>query len=170
MHAAFLIGHKWDSGVLLDSDKEGKLARDKIKKLFLKEKAEEDNTKFRIFMLGQDAGIKKTDAAIEDIFPEQFYLECVNAAYRISMKEEDLPLDGSTLITKRVEKILQDKHARKELDKGLIMKEMFKHFDEWKDASDLPSGTAGRAEKLFKKINKSFSMADPKSEESSNGL
>jgi hypothetical protein len=104
MYAAFAVGQGWDSGVLLDSDAEGDAAKKKIQELALKDLAEEQKARFRVLMLGKAAGIKKkTDAAIEDLFDDQFYLDCVNAAFGIAIKPEDLPADGSDMITKRVE-------------------------------------------------------------------
>lgn len=154
MYAGFMVGQKWDAGVLLDSDEAGEAARKKITSLYLNELA--DDTRFRVFMLKKTAGIKKDEAAIEDLFPEDFYIDCVNKAYGIAISDSDLPVDGSTLITKRVEKVLQGRHGRKELDKRLVMGEMLSRFDEWKDADDLPPGTAEQAEKLFEKINEAF--------------
>jgi 5S rRNA maturation endonuclease (ribonuclease M5) len=154
MYAGFLVGHKWDAAVLLDSDEEGERARKKISELYLKEAAQD--SKFRVLMLGKAAGITKTDAAIEDLFPDEFYLECVNAAYGTSINMADLPVDGSTMITKRAEQVLRTRFGRESLDKGLMMNQLLKHFDRWHEAAKLPAGTADRAEKLFKSINAAF--------------
>ena len=154
MYAGFLVGHEWDAAVLLDSDEEGEKARKKITQLYLKDAAQQ--SKFRVLMLGKAAGITKTDAAIEDLFPDDFYLECVNTAYGTSIKIADLPVDGSTMITKRVEQVLKTRFGRDKLDKGIMMNELLKHFDGWHDASKLPAGTADRAETLFKSINAAF--------------
>lgn len=156
MYAAFAIGQKWDAGVLLDSDDGGNAAKKKIQELYLSKIAEEDQKRFRVLMLGDAAGIKKNDAAIEDIFPDEFYVECVNAAFGLAMRVEDLPQDGSDMITKRVEKFLQKNHGHKELDKRRVFKEMLKQFDQWNDISDLPNGTAERAEKLFSAMSRAF--------------
>jgi predicted ATP-dependent endonuclease of OLD family len=153
MYAALMVGNKWDAGVLLDTDKAGEDARKKIKELYLDKLA--DGQKFRVLMLGKEAGIAKTDAAIEDLFPDAFYVDCVNEAYGTAIKEDDLPKDGSTQIAKRVEIILIDKHARK-LDKERVMGILLKRFDAWKAIKDLPEGTAERAEKLFAAINRAF--------------
>ena len=155
MYAGFLVGHQWDAAVLLDSDEAGEHARKKISDLYLKEVAQ--NSRFRVIMLGKAAGIGKTDAAIEDLFPDEFYLECVNTAYSVAIQLADLPEDGSSMITKRVEQVLRARFGRSKLDKGLLMNELLKRFDGWKDVSQLPHGTADRAEKLFKSINAAFS-------------
>ena len=156
MYAAFAVGQGWDSGVLLDTDPEGHTAKKKIDDLVLKDLAAEKKSKFRVLMLGSAAGIKKTDAAIEDLFDDQFYIDCVNAAFGISIKESDLPVDGSDMITKRVEAILLQRYGHKEIDKRSVMSEILRRFDAWEKVSDLPKGTADKAEKLFKAINSAF--------------
>lgn len=102
------------------------------------------------------AGSKKTDFAIEDLFPDKFYVDAVNAAFGLAIKMEDLPEDGSDMITKRVEQVLKSKYSHKELDKRRVMGEMLKQFDTWNSAADLPKGAAATAEKLFRSINATF--------------
>jgi hypothetical protein len=155
MYAGFLVGHKFDSAVLLDSDKAGHEAKAKIQELYLKEQAG-DAAKFRVLMLKEAAGINKNEPAIEDIFPDEFYLDCVNAAYRYTIKLEDLPKDGSDQITQRVEAVLQSRYALADLDKRRVMSEMLRRFDQWKKIEDLPGDTATHAEKLIGKINQAF--------------
>jgi hypothetical protein len=156
MYAAFAVGQGWDSGVLLDSDGEGEAARKKIQELTLKDLAKEQKARFRVLMLGKAAGIKKTDASIEDLFDDQFYLDCVNAAFGIAIRLQDLPVDGSDMITKRVEAVIIGRYGRSELDRRTVMAEILRRFDKWEKISDLPDGTAGRAERLFHAINGSF--------------
>jgi energy-coupling factor transporter ATP-binding protein EcfA2 len=156
MYAAFAAGHGWDAGVLLDTDPEGHAAKKKIDELVLKELAKEQRARFRVFMLGNAAQIKKTDAAIEDIFDDQFYIECVNAAFSIAIKPEDLPVDGSDMITKRVGAVLIQRFGHKELDKRRVLSEIVRRFDGWGSVADLPEGTMARAEKLFGAINRAF--------------
>lgn len=156
MYAAFAVGQGWDSGVLLDTDAEGNAAKKKIDDLLLKELAAEQKARFRVLMLGKAAGLTKTDAAIEDLFDDQFYLDCVNETFGIAIKLDELPVDGSTLITKRIEAVLVQRYGHKEFDKRRVVAEILRRFDDWKTASDLPRGTATRAEKLFKTINSAF--------------
>ena len=156
MYAAFAIGQKWQSGVLLDTDAEGKKARDKIQELYLSELAEADSKNFRVFMLEDAAKIGKTDAAIEDLFPDAYYVELVNRAYGLSIQMSDLPSDGSDMITKRVQIVLQKKYGHSALDKQHVMGEMLRTFDGWTSLDDIPAETVARAERLFKKINTAF--------------
>ncbi len=154
MYAAFLVGNKFDAGVLLDSDKEGTDAKRKITESYLGQLAE--GQKFRVLMLKEAAGIVKNEPAIEDIFPDDFYLDCVNEAYHVGVKLEDLPVDGNDQITKRAEAVLQRRYGLKELDKRRVMGEVLKRFDNWKTLSDLPGESAKRAEALIGKINAAF--------------
>ena len=159
MYAGFIVGMGWCGGVLLDSDDEGNKAASKINDLYLKPAAEAQGTNFRVLQINQAAGLKgKNEAAIEDLFPDDFFLECVNAAYKVNIKPEHLPVDGSSMITKRVEAVLLRDHQRK-LDKKLLLGELLKRFDTWDTVKDLPAGTAKNAEKLFGAINKVFSDA-----------
>jgi hypothetical protein len=156
MYAGMVIGNKWDGGVLLDSDQAGLDAAKKISGLYLKEAAAQQDKRFRVLNIAQAADLKgKNEAAIEDLFPDEFYLECVRAAYRVDIKAGDLPVDGSSMITKRVESVLLSAHNRR-LEKRLILTEMLKRFDTWNSADDLPQGTANSAEKLFAAINRAF--------------
>ena len=157
MYVAFAIGQRWDAGVLLDTDDAGHQAHEKIKDMNLKTYADETGHDFRVLMLGEAAGVKKTDVAIEDLFPDDWFLGCVNRAYGLALKLEDLPEDGSTLIAKRVEIALKQRHGR-ELKKKDVLTEMLKDFDSWTKISDLPKGTAVNAERLFKKINAAFGV------------
>jgi predicted ATP-dependent endonuclease of OLD family len=156
MYAGFAIGQGWDAGVLLDSDEAGNKAKIKIDELYVSKLAEEKQKRFRTIMLGKAAGTRKTDFAIEDLFPDEFYVDCINATYGLAIKIEDLPEDGSDMVTKRVEEILKTKYGHKELDKRRVMGEMWRQFDTWSKASDLPKDTAARVEKVFKVINTAF--------------
>lgn len=157
MYAAFAIGQRWDAGVLLDTDEAGNRAYEKIKDMNLKAYAEETGHEFRVLMLGEAAGVKKTDVAIEDLFPDEWFLECVNRAYGLALELEDLPKDGSTLIAKRVEIALKQRQGR-ELNKKDVLTQMLKDFDSWSKINDLPKGTAANAERLFKKLNSAFGV------------
>jgi hypothetical protein len=156
MYAAFAIGQKWDAGVLLDTDEEGNKAKEKIKTQYLDKMAEDQQNRFRVFMLGKAAGIKKTNAGIEDIFPDEFYLECANAAFGVAINIEDLPKDGSDMITKRVEQVLKTRHDHEALDKDRVFAQMLRRFDQWGKVDDLPGDTAAHATELFAAINRTF--------------
>jgi hypothetical protein len=156
MFAGFLIGQGWQGAVLLDTDEAGEEAAKKIRELYLKEIANQNEHSFKILSLSHAAGIGKTNAAIEDMFPDETYISWVNDAYRLRIGVNDLPVDGSTMITKRIKTVLQSQHGGLKLDKRLVMSQMLKSFDLWRSVEDLPPGTADHAEKLFNAINTAF--------------
>lgn len=158
MYAAFAIGQGWDSGVLLDSDPAGNEAKKKIESLYLKDLAKEQQQKFRVFQIGAAAKIKKTDAAIEELFTDKYYLEMVNTAYGVKIDMAELPKDGSDMITKRIEPVMKKKYDY-DFDKSRVVAEMLRRFDGWREAKDLPPGTADMAEQLFKTINTAFGVS-----------
>lgn len=158
MYAAFAIGQGWDSGVLLDSDPAGNEAKKKIEGLYLRDLAKDAQQRFRVFQIGAAAKIKKTDAAIEELFTDEYYLEMVNAAYGVKIDMAELPNDGSDMITKRLEPVMKAKYGY-EFDKGRVVAEMLRRFDKWREVKDLPAETAERAAQLFKTINTAFGVS-----------
>jgi hypothetical protein len=156
MYAGFAIGQDWDAGVLLDNDDAGHKAKAKIDELYVSKLAEEKKRRFRTIMLGKASGSKKIDFAIEDVFPDEFYVDCVNSTYGLAIKMEDLPENGSDMITKRIEHVLKTRYGHSELDKRRVMGEMWKQFDTWSNVDDIPKDAMARAEKVFRAINSAF--------------
>lgn len=156
MYAALAVGHAWDAGVLLDSDGEGRAAAKKIQEMVLRDVAADQKARFRVLLLGDAAGIDKQEASIEDVFGDDFYIDCVNAAFKLAIVEADLPDAGSSMITKRVEQVVKTRYGHAELDRRKVMREVLRRFDHWKTIQDLPEGSLARAERLFSKLNAAF--------------
>ncbi|MGH7180699.1 MAG: hypothetical protein ACREJN_01835, partial [Nitrospiraceae bacterium] len=81
---------------------------------------------------------------------------CVNSAMGFSIKMEDLPRDGSDMITKRIESTVKTRYGPQAFDKRRVFAELLKRFDTWNKVTDLPEGTQEKATKLFKTINNSL--------------
>lgn len=104
---------------------------------------------------------------VEDIFPVDWFLDCVNDAYNTNLTEAALPTDGSNHVVKRVEVVLKDRgRIAKDasIDKAAVLTEMQKRFETIHKAKDFPKGTAALAKKLVTKINSSFAVSGRKSE------
>lgn len=157
LYAAFAAGQGWDSGVLLSANPEAASVQQKIDVLLHKVADADPNSPFRILQLGNAAGLQQTHAALEDLFDTQFYLDCVNAAFGLAIKETDLPTEASDHIASRVETILIARYGHTALDKRRVMTEILRRIDSWEKIQDLPRGTSSRAEKLFTAINNAFS-------------
>ncbi|MGB5438031.1 MAG: hypothetical protein WBN90_00055 [Gammaproteobacteria bacterium] len=156
MYAGFMVGNEWDAGVLLDSDIEGQEAKHKMKAMYLDGLAKDRQKKFRIFMLGDAAGIKQNESAIEDLFPEEFYVQCVCDAYAIKMKPDELPIDGSEQIRKRVEYVLNQRRQARQLDRQLVLDAILRQLDGIEEKIDLPRDTYKKTRKLIDRINQAF--------------
>lgn len=49
-------------------------------------------------MLGKAVGSTNAEFAIEDLFPDDFYLSCVNEAYATKLTPADVPTIEETLL------------------------------------------------------------------------
>jgi 5S rRNA maturation endonuclease (ribonuclease M5) len=76
--ATFMMGQRLDVVVLLDSDKAGDVARDKLVKAWLHRYEGKDN---QVLKLGEVLGVGNREFAIEDLFDEAFYLKRVTDVY-----------------------------------------------------------------------------------------
>jgi len=126
--------------------------------LYLRDLAKEKQQRFRIFQIGAAAKIKKTDAAIEELSTDENYLDMANTVYGVKIDITELPTDGSDMITKRLEPAMKTKYGYK-FDKGRVVAEMLKRFDNWREAKDLPPSTADKAAQLFKTTNAAFDVS-----------
>ena len=70
MYAAFAIGQKWQSGVLLDSDAAGETAKNKINDLYLSMLSEKENKRFRSHDARQGSGNKEDRRGDRGLVPE----------------------------------------------------------------------------------------------------
>ena len=158
LYAGFTVGSNWDSGVLLDSDKAGDDAKAKINELYLTKIAKESTTTFKVIQIGEAAKIEKNEAAIEDLFPDSFYLDLVNETFGVKLEDRNLPEGGTQMISKRVEIAFGNRFPGMEFKKYKVTQTMLKHFDSWKKTDNLPEGTEGKATALFETINSAFEV------------
>ncbi|WP_135211470.1 hypothetical protein [Vitreimonas flagellata] len=104
-----------------------------------------------VLMLAKACGSTRSDFALEDLFPTDWCIACVENAYQIRMPRESL----EDLGTKRISAVV-DEHLKGrgfERDKRKISKSMLASFEEWKEFSDLPVETQNYAVTLFGKIS-----------------
>jgi hypothetical protein len=143
MYAGFLLGHQWKGGALLDSDDEGRKAKDKIKSLY--DLAETD---FFVCHLSDVLGNKDSFQTIEDVLGAQFYLDAVGETYRIRFDQNDLEPNPAFSMVRQIDLALK-KRGMSGLDKGYVMTTILKTFSTWRKLGDLPSETRANAEELF---------------------
>ena len=155
LFAAFMIGNKLDAGVLVDSDEAGDAAIQRIKNQRVPEAAKENQARFKFLRLGKIAGVGDDPFAIEDIFPPEFYVECVNEAYGSNLTVDEIGTGG--LIANRCEaELVRRGRIQDKLDKRLIMSSIQKRFDGFSKSDSLPEDTAKKARNIFAAINQAF--------------
>ncbi len=149
----FMIGQNLNVVALFDSDDEGRRARDKLVKQWL-ERYKKNQTE--VILLG-DAVSACGDFAIEDLFPEYFFVEIVKDAYSKQLANagvEEITLQGNDILWKRVERFMNERDIK--INKGPIAKRLQKKLSGMNDASALPDETRCKAIKLFKEIRSAF--------------
>jgi len=148
--ATFMIGQKLDVVVLLDSDKAGEDAREKLVKKWL---TRYHSTPAHVLSLGECVGVQDREFSIEDLFPDDFYLERVKKVYGKQLAaagETDLELVGNDQLCKRVERALEKIGIK--FNKGSVAKVIRSDLCKLKSADDLPEQTKKMAQKLFERI------------------
>jgi predicted ATP-dependent endonuclease of OLD family len=150
----FMIGQKLGVAVLLDSDRAGQDARDALVKKWL---TRYQDHSARVLSLGEVVGVSGRDFAIEDIFPEDFYLERVKQVYKKELAAagvEKIELKGSDQLCKRVERSLEPLGIK--FNKGSVAKVIRADLSHLKDLGELPEPTKGMARKLIAAVASSL--------------
>jgi hypothetical protein len=154
--ATFMIGQELEVVALFDSDAPGRTAEVKLTKKWL---TRYKNAKASTVMLGKAVGQSAdSDFAIEDMFPEDFYLEKVMEVYGNQLKTHGikrLKLKGSGLLCDRVNRAMEESGIDK-FNKGSVAKRIKTALVQMKSAEELPDGTKEKAANLIKSIIDAF--------------
>jgi predicted ATP-dependent endonuclease of OLD family len=153
--ATFMVGQELDVVALFDNDIAGRAARDKLVKSWL---PKYPGQKANALDLAAALGNPTQDFCIEELFPEQFYIERVQKAYEKQIAACSLslvPLLPGNLLAKRVEGVFAS--ANVPFNKRTVCKRIASDIRQMKNSSELPQHTRLTAEKLFAAITKGFS-------------
>jgi len=148
--ATFMIGQKLQVVVLLDSDKAGDDAKDKLVKRWL---TRYQSSPAHVLSLGDCIGKAGQEVSIEDLFPQDWYIERVKRVYAKQLSAagvQNLNPVGSDQLCKRVERALES-HGIK-FNKGSVAKVIRSELSRLDNASELPQGTREMAKALFSRI------------------
>lgn len=151
----FMIGQKLGVVVLLDSDRSGEVARDKLVKSWL---TKYKGTESQVLCLGEVFDMGNQEFAIEDLFPEDFYLARVKEVYSKQLSTADDPelkLVGPGQLCKRVSRALEERNIQ--YNKGSVAKRLRRDLSRMKDATELPPTTKKYATKLIAKLTAALS-------------
>jgi predicted ATP-dependent endonuclease of OLD family len=154
--ATIMIGQKLAVTVLLDTDKAGEQAKDKLVKTWL---SRYGSTSASVLSLGEVVDVSGRDFSIEDIFSADFYLERVMTLYEKQLKivgVDKIELKGSDQLVKQVERALADYDIK--FNKGSVAKVIRSELSCMNNISSLPKETIEMARKLISKINESLKI------------
>jgi len=159
--ATFMVGQNLEVVALYDTDTAGNIAKDKFVKNWLTRYKDGQAT---ALSLGPTACASGKEFSIEDLFPEDFYLACVEAVYGkqlVAAGAELKNLPKGEQLVKRVELLFESVSLT--FNKGSVCKVLCGKIREMKNVSELPAHTAQYAESLFDAINKAFGAFPHKS-------
>lgn len=154
-----MIGQDLDVVALYDSDKDGDLAKDKLVKNWL--------TRYRgrhatALGLGPVCGVDNREFAIEDIFPEQFYLRYVQQVYEKALAAAGVTTPtlrpGGQIVTRLHHFFVE--HDLK-FNKGTVAKPIRNAIREMTSIDQLPSETVERAKSIIKAITDALPINAP---------
>ena len=152
--ATFMIGQQLGVVALLDSDGAGREARDALVKKWL---TRYKSSKAQVLLLGDLVVAGSAEFAIEDLFPDDYYVSRVRDVYKRQLEVagvEKLALRGSDALAKRVERALQEHGIA--FNKGSVAKVLRAEMGRMKNLSELPTETQARARKLVTGLNEAL--------------
>ena len=139
------VSQELNVGILLDSDNEGQITKEKL----IRDKILKSN---KILIIGDILEKPDTTMSLEDIFPEDYYLNFVRRAYS-DLKDKEITLESDNpMIVKRIESYFTKNDLGK-FDKTLPALEITKEFGKVK-LDKLPPKLISNLEKIFSSINK----------------
>ena len=154
------MGQNLEVVAVYDTDRTGNSAKDKFVKSWL---ARYKDRKASAFSLGPAAGVTEMEFAIEDFFPEEFYLSCVEAVYakQLAAAGADLKsLPKGDQLAKRIEALFENISLK--FNKGSVCKVLCGKIRAMKSDAELPESTLKAAKSLFEAVEKEFASFQAK--------
>ena len=158
--ATFMIGQELNIVALFDSDSAGKAAEEKLRKKWL---THYKDARAVTFLVGEVLGMPGEEATIEDLFPEDYYLEKVRESHELKLKRKDLNTDAITLsgtgpVLPRLRQCF-DK-LKVDFNKESVGKLIRKDLIQCQSAARLPDGVAEKAETLLTALRNAFGTSE----------
>lgn len=158
--STFMIGQELEVVSVFDSDDAGRTAEEKLRKKWLTlYKGATAGT----ILLAEAVGLSRDiDFAIEDIFPESYYLEKVKEVYGKQIAaggKGALKLQGDGLLCDRVESALKD-YGVEHFNKGSVAKRIRTSIRQMKSLDDLPADAKDRGQKVITAIVSKYQSKD----------
>lgn len=151
--ATFMIGQKLEVVVLLDSDKAGETAWEKLVKGWL---TKYHSTPSHVLRLGQCTGATG-EFSIEDLFETDYYLEKIKQTYQKQLANagvDRLTLDGHGQLVKQVERACEALGIK--FNKGSVAKVIRSELQSMTSPDQLAQRTRDFAAAIFSKIREAL--------------
>ncbi len=151
--ATFMIGQKLEVVVLLDSDKAGETAWEKLVKGWL---TKYHSTPSHVLRLGECAGASG-EFSIEDLFETDYYIDRVTQTYQKQLATAGtgrLALDGHGQLVKQVERAFEALGIN--FNKGSVAKVIRSELQSMSTADQLAARTREMAAAIFSRIREAF--------------
>jgi predicted ATP-dependent endonuclease of OLD family len=145
--ATLMIGQQLDVAVLLDADKAGNDAEDHLIKGWL---TRYQKSKAQVLKLGDVVGAPGREFAIEDLFPEEFYMKFVYETYAQPLKAAgvtELKLNGADQLVKRISRAMEPLGIT--FNKSAVAKRLRDALRAMDTVDKLPPVTMEMAERLL---------------------
>ena len=154
--ATFMIGQQLNVVALFDSDAEGVQAEEKLRKRWL---TQYKHPRAKTLLLGGAIGLADSLATIEDLFPEDYFLQKTREAHL--GKLESRGLDASAIQANGSGPILPRLHLCFEeigvaFNKGSVGKLIRRDLLQWSTVEDLPTGLEEKAARLLEALSNAF--------------
>lgn len=151
--ATFMIGQRLDVFLLLDSDSAG---NEEKRKAIERWKARYQVAKAEVQTLGEAAGVADREFMIEDLFPDDYYMDAVYQVYArplaaLGISKGGLTLVGNDSIAKRAARALAEQGV--EFQKPRVNETIRKRLSGMKSADELPKETREYAKNIFEAIS-----------------
>jgi hypothetical protein len=151
--ATFMIGQELEVVTLFDSDSEGRRQEERLRTKWL---TRYKGTRATNILLGP-AVRAAHDFAIEDLFDQDYYIECAVASHGEKLRSINLSTinpTGSGPLCERVARGCE--HTGILFNKGSVANMIKKRLIAAKTLNDLPTGTSEKARDLFTAIRNAF--------------
>ncbi len=149
--ATYMIGQELEVCALFDSDDAGRTAEGQLRKKWL---TKYNSAKASTALLGTWCE-ESRDFAIEDLFPEDFYLQRFVSSHKHQAGVDKVKLDSADpLLGRRLAAACE--RAGVHFNKGSVAKAIARDLRRMVAVAELPQVTTSRAEKLFASLAKAF--------------
>ena len=158
--ATFMVGQELDVVTLFDSDSAGKEAESKLRKKWL---TRYKDARAATLLIGDAFKEPHKVVTIEDLFPEDYYLEKVRETHAAKLKNKGLDVDvikpsGSGPILPGLRQCFDKLPV--EFNKGSVGKLIRRDLIGCKSVDQLPSGTAEKGKVLLTALREAFDALD----------